>query len=178
MWWVALERVVAQASRIEAEIGGAAVHFDTETPAAKQAAFDRLHDWLRGLPSEADLRREISALCPRHGVDETAICRELCMSWDELQPFADDPLISIGAHTITPLQSRPPDRRDRRATRSPPAAPGSRDALQRPVATFRLSLWRQGRRRRPRIRAGPRGRLQDRGDDTAGHDISRKRAII
>ena len=23
------------------------------------------------------------------------------MSWDELKPFADDPLITIGAHTIT-----------------------------------------------------------------------------
>jgi peptidoglycan/xylan/chitin deacetylase (PgdA/CDA1 family) len=101
MWWVALERAVAQASRIEAEIGGAAVRLDTDTPAAKQAAFDRLHDWLRGLPSEADLRREISALCRRCGVDETSICGELCLPWQELQPFAADPLISIGAHTIT-----------------------------------------------------------------------------
>jgi len=60
-----------------------------------------LHDWLRGLPGEHDLWREIGALCARYGVDETAICRELCMSWDELKPFADDPLITIGAHTIT-----------------------------------------------------------------------------
>ena len=47
------------------------------------------------------MQREISALCARHGVDEAAICRELCMSWDELKPFADDPLVTIGAHTIT-----------------------------------------------------------------------------
>jgi len=60
-----------------------------------------LHDWLRGLPGEHDLWREIGALCARYGVDETAICRELCMSWIELKPFADDPLITIGAHTIT-----------------------------------------------------------------------------
>jgi peptidoglycan/xylan/chitin deacetylase (PgdA/CDA1 family) len=53
------------------------------------------------LPGADDVRREISALCARHGVDETAICRELCMSWDELKPFADDPLVTIGAHTIT-----------------------------------------------------------------------------
>jgi peptidoglycan/xylan/chitin deacetylase (PgdA/CDA1 family) len=53
------------------------------------------------LPSEIDIQREIGALCARHGVDEAAICRELCMSWDELKPFAEDPLISIGAHSIT-----------------------------------------------------------------------------
>jgi peptidoglycan/xylan/chitin deacetylase (PgdA/CDA1 family) len=101
LWWVALEMVIAGASSIEAEIGGALVRFDTGTAAGKQAAFDRLHDWLRGLPGEHDVRREITALCTRHGVDQTAICGELCLSWDELKPFADDPLITIGAHSIT-----------------------------------------------------------------------------
>ena len=101
LWWIALEMVIAKASTIEAEIGGAVVRLDTGTPAAKQAAFDRLHDWLRRLPGEQDIQREITALCARHGVDETAICRDLCMSWDELQPFARDPLIAFGAHTIT-----------------------------------------------------------------------------
>jgi peptidoglycan/xylan/chitin deacetylase (PgdA/CDA1 family) len=101
LWWIALETVIARASFIEAPIDGAAARLDTSTPAAKQVAFDRLHDWLRGLPGEHDMRREIDALCARHGVDETAICRDLCMSWDELKPFADDPLITIGAHTIT-----------------------------------------------------------------------------
>ena len=101
LWWIALETVIARASFIEVPIDGAATRLDTSTPAAKRVAFDRLHDWLRGLPREHDMRREIGALCARHGVDETAICRELCMSWDELKPFADDPLITIGAHTIT-----------------------------------------------------------------------------
>ena len=101
LWWIALEMVIAKATSIEAEIGGAAVRLDTSTPAAKQAAFDRLHDWLRGLPGEHDIQREIGALCARYDVVEIATCREFCMSWDELKPFADDPLITIGAHTIT-----------------------------------------------------------------------------
>jgi len=101
LWWIALETVITKASLIEVTIDGAATGLDTSTPAAKRIAFDRLHDWLRGLSGEHDIRREVSALCARHGVDETAICRELCMSWDELKPFADDPLITIGAHTIT-----------------------------------------------------------------------------
>jgi peptidoglycan/xylan/chitin deacetylase (PgdA/CDA1 family) len=101
LWWVALEMAIARTNAIEVEIGGTAAHFDTATPAAKQFAFDRLHDWLRSLPGEHDVEREISALCVRHGVDESAICRQLCMSWDELKLFADDPLVTIGAHTIT-----------------------------------------------------------------------------
>jgi peptidoglycan/xylan/chitin deacetylase (PgdA/CDA1 family) len=101
LWWIALEMVIAKASSIEATIGGNAVRLDTGTPAAKQAAFDRLHDWLRRLPGEHDIEREVGALCARHGVDEAAICRELCMSWDELKSFASDPLIGFGAHSIT-----------------------------------------------------------------------------
>jgi peptidoglycan/xylan/chitin deacetylase (PgdA/CDA1 family) len=101
VWWVALERVIATASAIEAPIGGVATRLDTGRPAAKQAAFDRLHDWLRSLPGENDVRGEVSGLCNRHGIDESAIARELCMSWQELQSFANDPLVTIGAHTIT-----------------------------------------------------------------------------
>jgi peptidoglycan/xylan/chitin deacetylase (PgdA/CDA1 family) len=101
LWWIALEMVIAKTSSIEAGVAGLTARLDTSTPAAKEAAFERLHDWLRGLPGGGDLQREASALCARYGVDETAISRELCMSWDELKSFAQDPLIGIGAHTVT-----------------------------------------------------------------------------
>ncbi len=100
LWWIALEKVIAAASSIEVTIEGVATRFDSATASAKQAAFDRLHDWMRSLP-EAELRREIDALCVRHGVDEAAICPDLCMSWDELKAFANDPLVTIGAHSIS-----------------------------------------------------------------------------
>jgi peptidoglycan/xylan/chitin deacetylase (PgdA/CDA1 family) len=100
LWWIALEMAIAKASTIEVTIGGTPHRLDTSTPAAKQAAFDRLHDWLRSL-AEHDLQRELTELCARHLVDEAAICRELCMSWDELKLLAQDPLITVGAHSIT-----------------------------------------------------------------------------
>ena len=78
------------------------------------------------------MQREISALCTRHGVDEAAICRELCMSWDELKPFADDPLVTIGAHTITHCNLA---KADEAIASHEMAASRARieDALQRPV---------------------------------------------
>src|SRR5258707_11147958 len=59
LWWVALERVIARASSVEIPFGGNLTRLDASTPAAKQAAFDRIHDWLRGLPREHDRQREI-----------------------------------------------------------------------------------------------------------------------
>src|SRR5260221_2998298 len=54
-WWIALEMAIAKASSIEAMIGGVATRLDSSAPAAHQAAFDRLHDWLRSLPGEHDV---------------------------------------------------------------------------------------------------------------------------
>ena len=98
-WWIALERVIARTDGIELEIGGVATRLDTGSPAAKLIAFQRLHDRLRALPGEHDLRREISALCGRHGVDEATIASDLCLSWEELRRLGAEQLITIGAHS-------------------------------------------------------------------------------
>ncbi|MCK1746104.1 polysaccharide deacetylase family protein [Bradyrhizobium sp. 139] len=101
LWWIALEAVIAKAGQIDVQIGNAALRLDATSPAAKQATFDRLHDWLRALPGERDLKREIEALCARYGVDIAALCRGLCLSWDEVKQLSADPLVTIGAHTIS-----------------------------------------------------------------------------
>jgi peptidoglycan/xylan/chitin deacetylase (PgdA/CDA1 family) len=101
LWWIALEMAIAKASSIEVRIGDVPTRLDTSTPASKQAAFDRLHDWLRALPGNHDIQREVGALCASCGIDEAAICRDLCMSWDELKRFAQNSLVGIGAHSVT-----------------------------------------------------------------------------
>ncbi len=101
LWWVALERVIAKARTIEIIRDGAAVRLEAGDTAAKQRAFAQVHDWLRTLRDDTEVQRAVSDLCARHGVDDAAIARELCMSWNELKPFAGDPLVTIGAHTIS-----------------------------------------------------------------------------
>jgi peptidoglycan/xylan/chitin deacetylase (PgdA/CDA1 family) len=101
IWWVTLERIIAIADRIESTIGDTSIRLDTRTVENKKAAFTQIHDLLRGLPDDRDIAPAISELCARHGVDEAAVSRELCLSWDELKPFAADPLVTIGAHTVS-----------------------------------------------------------------------------
>ena len=133
LWWIALETVISRTSSVEVDISGVATRFDTSTRAAKQAAFDRLHDWLRGLPGRDDLKREIGALCARHGVDEAAICHELCLSWDELKSFSNEALVGIGAHSVTHcnLARQPAEIASQEMTMSRARI---ESALQRPVA--------------------------------------------
>jgi peptidoglycan/xylan/chitin deacetylase (PgdA/CDA1 family) len=135
LWWVALEMVIASTSRIDVTIDGAPASIDCATVSGKHAAFERLHNWLRALPGRDDLAREIGALCARHGVDQAAICRDLCMSFDELKPFAAEPLVSIGAHTVTHcnLAQQPENLASEEMATSRARI---ESALQRPVAHF------------------------------------------
>jgi peptidoglycan/xylan/chitin deacetylase (PgdA/CDA1 family) len=101
LWWVALERLIARADYLDAPIGGETTRLDCRGTNAKREAFATMHDWLRSLPSDADVNRTVSDFCRRHGLDDSAIARDLCMSWTELQAFAADPLVTIGAHTMS-----------------------------------------------------------------------------
>lgn len=101
LWWVALERALARADQIEIARADGPLRLDTRYAAAKQAAFRAVHGWLRSLPDDRAVQDAVSGLCARHGVDDAAIARELCLSWDELRTFAADPLVTIGAHTLS-----------------------------------------------------------------------------
>ena len=131
LWWIALEMAIAKADAIEVTMGGVATRLDTATAQAKQAAYDRMHDWLRTL-SDHDLQREITSLCARHGIDQAAICKNLCMSWDELKAFSADPLVTVGAHSITHCNLA---RQSETITRDELTLSRARieDALQRPA---------------------------------------------
>src|ERR1700731_3142758 len=148
LWWIALEMLIAKNASIEASIDGVTVSIDTSTLSAKNAAFERLHDWLRALPGRDDLAREIKALCARYGIDQAAICGEVCMSWDELKPFAAEPLVGIGAHTITHCNlAQQPDEIASQEMATSRARIES--ALQRPVVHFAYPYG-------DRLAAGPR----------------------
>ena len=178
LWWIALETVIAKADARSKSRSAALppASIPRRRPPSRRRSTG-CTTGCAGCRASMICSARSSALCTRHGVDEAAICRELCMSWDELKPFADDPLVTIGAHTITHCNLA---RQTEEIAAHEMAASRARieDALQRPVAASRLSLWRPDRGRRPRIRAGARRRLQDRGDDAAGHDLSRERRRI
>jgi peptidoglycan/xylan/chitin deacetylase (PgdA/CDA1 family) len=100
LWWTALERAVAATDRIVIEVDGKSRFFDCANPGAKQSVYEQIYWWLRGFADEKEMRRIITDLCERYGVDPMGPCKELCMSWGELEQLATDPLITIGAHSV------------------------------------------------------------------------------
>jgi peptidoglycan/xylan/chitin deacetylase (PgdA/CDA1 family) len=100
LWWLVLEAVVARNEAVHVVLDGRDETLRCGSVADKRDVFDRLYVWLRGLASEAQLRRVVRALAVQHQVDIAAFCDELCMSWDDLTTLAADPLVTIGAHTV------------------------------------------------------------------------------
>ena len=100
LWWVTLERVVAKTDRIVIEIDGGERFFYCETASKKYEVYAQLYWWLRSFNDEKRLRTIVRDLSKRYGVDSDLPCRELCMSWSEIEQMAQSPLATIGAHTV------------------------------------------------------------------------------
>jgi Polysaccharide deacetylase len=103
--------VVARNDRVRLLIDGEERGFECAGVADKRHLFDELYRWLRSLRTEEELRAVIRDLARRYHVDIAAFCDDLCMSWDELAKLAADPLVTIGAHTVSHsmLAKLPPD---------------------------------------------------------------------
>lgn len=100
LWWVALEAVIAKNSRIGMMVNGKDQFFGCGTAKEKRELYDAIYRFLRSMKNEDELRRTVRDLAACHGVDMPALCRDLCMDWQDIVDLAADPLVTIGAHTV------------------------------------------------------------------------------
>jgi peptidoglycan/xylan/chitin deacetylase (PgdA/CDA1 family) len=98
LWWLVLEEALRRLSSATLDMNGTRRTFDLLSAAAKDHAFHEIYWWLRGLPEDR-ARAVTHRLARDAGYDASTLCRDLVMNWDELRAFANDPLVSIGAHT-------------------------------------------------------------------------------
>ena len=99
VWWQALEDIIAQRGGLAVELDGETEYHRCRTTEEKNALFSMVYKRMRIMSEDARvaLIRDIAA---RAGLDLNEHCRSLIMDWSELQTFADEPLCTIGAHTV------------------------------------------------------------------------------
>ena len=106
LWWLTLEAVIAKQSRIALTMDGEDRRYECGSTEAKYELYEHIYWWLRSLESEDELRAAVRELASRYGVDDTAFCKDLCMTWSEIGEVAADPLATIGAHTVNHVMLR------------------------------------------------------------------------
>lgn len=99
-WWVTLERVLRESTRIAVPFPDGCRHLPLATIAEKHAAHNMIYPWLRAMP-DASIHRHVNRWAEDAGIDPMAACRDLVMTWDEIRAAAKDPLVTFGAHTMS-----------------------------------------------------------------------------
>jgi peptidoglycan/xylan/chitin deacetylase (PgdA/CDA1 family) len=98
-WWLALEKVIAQESRISLVVDRKERHFSIESVSDKYGVYEFLSNWMRTL-KPLDLSFAIKDLCRRYSVNLAALSRSVAMNWDDLAKLAADPNVTIGSATV------------------------------------------------------------------------------
>jgi peptidoglycan/xylan/chitin deacetylase (PgdA/CDA1 family) len=101
LWWLVLEAVIASTNVVSMPMDGVVRTFVCGSPEEKQQSYSDIYWWLRRLPSDAAIRMHVRDLAARYGVDLSSTYDTLCMTWPELAELAVDPLVTIGAHTVS-----------------------------------------------------------------------------
>lgn len=91
LWWLELERIIASSRQVRG--------MPTETLQQKWFAFSALDRQARDL-SEHDQRSFVAQLAQDCGIDWKSNTRTAMMDWEALRILSQDPLSTIGAHTL------------------------------------------------------------------------------
>lgn len=102
LWWLDLEDVVQRAGdtlRVAMPVG-APFSASLRSRKEKQVALRGLYWRLRAL-DEASFRQVIGGLQYRYQIEPTRRLNDLCLEWSELEVLQREPLITLGAHSMT-----------------------------------------------------------------------------
>jgi len=111
MWWETVEAVLRDVSCFAFDFGKGVEQVRTASILAKFDAFQRLTTFVATCEEDEAVAR-IDRLAADHGIDPVGIVDRLAMTEAELRQLVQDPLASLGAHTLNHLNMKrlPPER--------------------------------------------------------------------
>jgi peptidoglycan/xylan/chitin deacetylase (PgdA/CDA1 family) len=99
VWFLRLERIVQDFDSLPLNMLGIPESLDLRGAAAKTAAYERLTGLSR--QDMTAMRAFVNELLPPSHLSDAQLMDQKFLSWDELRTLTADPLITIGAHTVS-----------------------------------------------------------------------------
>ncbi len=95
LWWYALEDLILNHEEIELSDGS---KYTTRTMEEKQDSFMEIRKLILGL-NPLVLEDSLYSLFSSYSINWRSRCKELCMTWAEVEELRKEPLVTIGGHT-------------------------------------------------------------------------------
>lgn len=99
-WWIMVERLIARLPFLDVNVDGKAHHIDCDSVAAKWSCYEQVVSLFTNCSGEAHAQAMLE-LTDRYGFSLKKLSEELIMGWDELAQFNANPLVTLGAHTVS-----------------------------------------------------------------------------
>jgi peptidoglycan/xylan/chitin deacetylase (PgdA/CDA1 family) len=99
-WWISLEQIIRDNGNIKIIRNGKEEVLKTENKNQKYEVFGIIYNLIR-YGCNARLLMEMERLNSLYGHKMTDISKDQCLDWNELKKMMADPLMSIGAHSVS-----------------------------------------------------------------------------
>jgi peptidoglycan/xylan/chitin deacetylase (PgdA/CDA1 family) len=101
LWWLAVSAVIAKSTTVSMVADGREQHFANVAVADKRYIYGELMRWLMARDRNEEIVAFVRDLAARYDVDMAAIRRRLCMTWGQIGELANNPLVTIGAQSVS-----------------------------------------------------------------------------
>lgn len=105
MWWRTSAALVTEADGFQFDFGGGTVDVRSQSHDQKSSAFARLVQFMQYFDEDEAVAR-LDAAAKVAGIDPISLVDESVMNASELHVLARDPLVHLGAHTVTHVNLR------------------------------------------------------------------------
>ncbi|MEL6589324.1 MAG: polysaccharide deacetylase family protein [Bacteroidota bacterium] len=99
LWWYMLEEFLIRSERVQFQWQGKGYAFGAADIPQKEAAFAHLRTLILQQPDQETLLQFLACLFEERYDSLLANAQSMAMSWSQIQSLAEDPLVTIGAHT-------------------------------------------------------------------------------
>jgi peptidoglycan/xylan/chitin deacetylase (PgdA/CDA1 family) len=100
LWWYLLEDTVNKESQLQFTWNGISYNYDCKTVAAKEMAFDQLRTLINQSFEKDSHLNLLTSIFNKSEDQLHEYSKSLVMSWAEIKTLSEDPLCTIGAHTV------------------------------------------------------------------------------